>query len=397
MTDALLEISEREPAKADEILLKSVKDPTGRMRKSFQKLTVDHQLILVALLDAGYLPTDESLYEKFVGLAGGSRPAFDVHLDDLIGTFIKRRVLHPTATAEVLSWIHPSYRDLIIDELVQRPELRQTFVLNASPQGVALAVSESGGGEGRREFPLLGDTESVETLIERCRQLAVTADQDDALATLETLRSAIKGGRAPAAVARRLPEAATEVARLIVQRWCGDDSVLDGRELIAYFKLVDVVADIPLPPVEGVWAWLCEVVEYEIESGEMSSLELVERWSKLRDVIDQHYPGFAETEKFGQMDAATSSRVFAFADEQSGRRPWSADYDDAEHEANNLRAFSDLVAAIDRGGDHVSISEKLTEASDEFKALMPEESEMSYERERPDGSDFSVDEFFADL
>jgi hypothetical protein len=397
MTPVFLDMAEREPLKADEILLKSVKDPTSRMRKSFQRLTGDHQLILVALLDAGYFPTDDVLYTKFAALRGGSRPVFDIYLDDLIGTFVKRRAVPLTTGEEIVSWIHPSYRDLVIDELVQRPELRRTFVLNASPQGVALAVSESGGGEGQREFPLLGDPASIDALVERCRQLATTGDQDDALETLETLCSAIKGGRAPASVAMRLPRAATEVATLIVQRWCANEALLDGSELISYFKLAKVFGDVPLPPIESVWVWLSEVVGSEIDDGEMDSFEIIARWSRLRDVIDEYYTAFAESERFRQIDAATSQRIFDFADEWSGRRPATTNYDDPEHEANRLSAFSDLVMMIDRDGDYLPLSERLTEASDEFKALIPEESDLSFDRESPESSEFSVDEFFADL
>ena len=54
-----------------------------------------------------------------------------------------------------IDWIHPSCRDLVIEELTSEPTLQAKFVEKMSLQGIKLSVSDSGGVTGERRLPLL--------------------------------------------------------------------------------------------------------------------------------------------------------------------------------------------------------------------------------------------------
>src|ERR687885_217582 len=56
-----------------------------------------------------------------------------------------------------VTWVHPSWRDLVIDELVLDAAARKEFLENCSVDGLLLALSTGGGRAGTRSLPLLVD------------------------------------------------------------------------------------------------------------------------------------------------------------------------------------------------------------------------------------------------
>ena len=61
-------------------------------------------------------------------------------LDELREAFIK-------GDAEI-DWMHPSYRDLVIDELARDAHLQQAFLSSTGLGGIKLAISDTGGASG---------------------------------------------------------------------------------------------------------------------------------------------------------------------------------------------------------------------------------------------------------
>jgi len=52
-------------------------------------------------------------------------------------------------------WMHPSWRDLVIEHLVTNTAARRSFLRRCGVNGIMLALSGSGGKEGKRNLPLL--------------------------------------------------------------------------------------------------------------------------------------------------------------------------------------------------------------------------------------------------
>ena len=56
-----------------------------------------------------------------------------------------------------VGWVHPSWRDLVIEELATDADARRAFLRDCSVEGVLLALSTGGGVTGERSLPLLID------------------------------------------------------------------------------------------------------------------------------------------------------------------------------------------------------------------------------------------------
>jgi hypothetical protein len=76
--------------------------------------------------------------------------------------------------ADEINWIHPSCRDLAIDELSEHQYDRQKFLATCSEKGLALATSLAGGAKGQRQLPLLQTDEDWRCFTVRAEQLCVS-------------------------------------------------------------------------------------------------------------------------------------------------------------------------------------------------------------------------------
>ena len=54
-----------------------------------------------------------------------------------------------------VDWVHPSWRDLVIESLADDAAARRHFLARCGVDGAALALSGGGGAAGERERPLL--------------------------------------------------------------------------------------------------------------------------------------------------------------------------------------------------------------------------------------------------
>ncbi len=76
--------------------------------------------------------------------------------------------------AEHIDWIHPSCRDLAIEELAQSRKYRQQFLTNCSEAGLFLACSLAGGATGKRQLPLLQNSDDWADFSSRAQDLIVS-------------------------------------------------------------------------------------------------------------------------------------------------------------------------------------------------------------------------------
>lgn len=120
-----------------------IRNPSKAMRRSFRSLEQQYRLVLIALLDCDRSGTLYRLSSSFGRLYGGSIGETLLGLvDDLLGVFL--RPTQPVAPLGLnwyvqVDWIHPSFRDLVIDELSADDDLRRRFLRTASVTGIALA------------------------------------------------------------------------------------------------------------------------------------------------------------------------------------------------------------------------------------------------------------------
>ncbi len=132
-------------------------NPTKGMRVSFRKLPIPHRWLLYALLEAdrvaGLAKSRRSLVERYRELCPkGDQHPYERVLDELTQAFVRK---FSAIYGQTIDWIHPSCRDLAIEELSECEQDRARFLQNCSETGLVLASSVGGGLKGERDLPLL--------------------------------------------------------------------------------------------------------------------------------------------------------------------------------------------------------------------------------------------------
>jgi hypothetical protein len=167
-----LEGADAPVARADvgEAVSAEIREPTDAMATSLAALPPDYRALLVALLDAPPGPVaerDVAAAARRHGDEGLRRRLADV-IDRLTDHFL--RLVPP----QRVTWVHPSWRDLVIDHLAGDPLARRRFLERCSLD-VLLALSVGGGATGERRFPLLVALEPRRARSSRPRVVGMTA------------------------------------------------------------------------------------------------------------------------------------------------------------------------------------------------------------------------------
>ncbi|HEY5431683.1 MAG TPA: hypothetical protein VIK04_21405 [Solirubrobacteraceae bacterium] len=155
-------------------LERELASPTEAMRTSFRALEREHRELLIALLDAPAGLIDERELAATVRRhhAGGlSRPPGEL-IDRLTDHFLR-------VTPLGIGWVHPSWRDLVIDELREDAAARGRFLDACSLHGTMLALSQEGGIAGERTLPLLVSDADWDRLGDRLDHLVAELEDQD--------------------------------------------------------------------------------------------------------------------------------------------------------------------------------------------------------------------------
>src|SRR5205823_5145497 len=139
----------------------NLQDPTHEMRVAFERLTKVHKVLLFALIDVdsnSVLTQRHDLTSLATKLVPASDDAdFNRLLRELSEGFLRinQVKIDVNRTCHQVQWIHPSCRDLAIEELGRSHQFRQKFLRECSLSGVEVAISIGGGAAGDRTLPLL--------------------------------------------------------------------------------------------------------------------------------------------------------------------------------------------------------------------------------------------------
>jgi hypothetical protein len=90
-----------------------------------------------------------------------------------------------------VAWVHPTWRDLVIERLAGDAQLRRHFLAHCGPHGIALALSTGGGARGERQLPLICDDEDWDAVGDRIYALAPDLEHAEAAAVLTAVRGAL--------------------------------------------------------------------------------------------------------------------------------------------------------------------------------------------------------------
>jgi len=133
VVDALPELTTRSKAgtikkeKLAHEISESISNPTDRMRKAYLKLDEQQRWLLIALLESGYGTSPEDLEETARRFIDPHRPIAD-EIQLLREGFIEESEFFGTTC---IDWIHPSYRDLVIEQLEKDEAMCERFLHSA--------------------------------------------------------------------------------------------------------------------------------------------------------------------------------------------------------------------------------------------------------------------------
>jgi hypothetical protein len=274
------------PSAADLVLLvdAAIREPTAAMSASFHGLEPSQRAALVALLDsqAGHVSERElaAAVRRHFGMAIGQRP--DQLIDRLTDHFVR------VGDGGVVTWVHPSWRDLVIDELSADRALRQQFIASSSLDGLLLALSVAGGPEGERVLPLLPADEDWDHLCDRLSQLIPDLDEPSTkrllVAFAEALDAVEKGRR------RELEATIEETLRLLVRKWTRERATPPVGLVRDWLALRSRVREQPpLPDLAAAWF---EVVPATGGARAVTAAELADfgEWVGLVELLHEQAP-----------------------------------------------------------------------------------------------------------
>jgi hypothetical protein len=267
-----------------EILELELAAPTEAMRTSLRALGEEHRNLLVALLDGPGGLIDERALAAIMRRhqpGGLSRPPHEL-IDRLCDHFVR-------VTPLGIGWVHPSWRDLIIDELREDRVARRRFLEACGLYGALLALSQEGGATGARELPLMVDDGDWSVLSDRLVELAGELEDQELTQLLLSLRELHTITMDPACrwEARRL---AVDVLTALAVRWDGQPRPMSAG-LIGHWYALRAWAEVAVaaPAVSRTWAELYPVLGAEA-TVDRSELVRADEWLALAQTLSAHDP-----------------------------------------------------------------------------------------------------------
>jgi len=271
-------------ARADvgEAVSAEIREPTEAMATSLAALPPEYRGLMVALLDAPPGPVAERDVSAAARrhLDGGLRRRPVDLVDRMTDHFL--RLVPP----QRVTWVHPSWRDLVIDHLAGDPAARHRFLKRCSLEGLLLALSVGGGATGARQFPLLVADADWDTATDRLGELIPALEDTQLVRLLASLDAAVQ---APTD-ARVRSEARALSERCVV----AIRDQLDGRRTTISIALLEnwyTLADslgggFPRPRIAATWIELLPTES--IGTSTVGDLVRIEEWLRLARVLADH-------------------------------------------------------------------------------------------------------------
>jgi hypothetical protein len=290
------------PERARDELERELESPTDAMRTSFQALGTEHRELLIALLDAPQGLIDERELVVIVRrhhVGGLSRPPREL-IDRLTDHFLR-------VTPLGVGWVHPSWRDLVVDQLREDAAARQCFLDVCGLHGAMLALSQAGGVAGERTLPLLVDDSDWDRLADR--MIALIGQLEDQ--ELAQLLLALEGLRAldiPRTQKLEVRNLAASLLTAIAKRWDQEHRPLSPSVLEHWYTLKDwAPGPIREPQLKLTWAELYPASPLRLL--DRSELVRTDEWLSLAQTLRVHAPETLDDLGFSGRDQHRLTRL----------------------------------------------------------------------------------------
>jgi hypothetical protein len=282
--ERLLELARGAPesSEVERVVAEEMRRPTAAMAASFRALAAEHRAVLVALLDAS--PGAVAERELVAAVRRHSHESFTRAPSELVDRLTDHfvRLVEPANVA----WVRPSWRDVVIEELVRDRDARRKFLRDSSLEGLLLALSSAGGQAGERTLPLLLEDADWDALAGRIGSLAAELDGP----SLTRLLVALAEARLAAPAEREeLDALASYALTLVARRWNEARAVVPVGLLSVWFRLAAALPEDPVRP-ELATTWIELLPTDGPDFDDAGELARFDEWTALADLLSGHAP-----------------------------------------------------------------------------------------------------------
>jgi hypothetical protein len=374
----------------------AIRNPTDRMRKTFQKLSIGHKWVLISLFESGRRAEMKNVEKIYRIRVSEEKDPFNAILDDLREAFVTVR------GGYYIDWIHPSYRDLVIEELAADNMLRQRVLTSITLSGLKVAVSDTSGPLGEQKYPLIVSASDWKLLCEGCVKLVGTGLPPIATDALEVLGSAAQS--ATLDVRHELSQIIDRVCEVVRERWDVNREPPTARQLLTFCQTSLLASRLPaLPRFERSWETSEEHVRSNLAKWEVAKKvdsDVLDEWIKLAYVIAQNEPRFLLQKQFPEKYHDVLNRIQDIIISELSQEEefdFPDGYMEAASRCDQLVSVVENMEQLDLMQSNIasSLQERLQDRSEDYSARAREMQEIDREYE-PD-YDRSVSEEIFDL
>ena len=196
-----------------------------------------------------------------------------------------------------IDWMHPSWRDLVIEELATDSAAREHFLKNCGPPGFLLALSVAGGATGGRVMPLLCSAKDWAALSDAVPRV-LGFSQGASTKVLATLYAALSASPKLHATTSPMGRFADHVLSVLRELWANNHLQPTASEVERYYMISQVLDPLPPGPIlKLIWtrSWnACNKQLANFETDERwPALNEIQNWLHLVQVIIENEPRFA--------------------------------------------------------------------------------------------------------
>jgi hypothetical protein len=309
----------------------------------------------------------------------------------------------------VVQWIHPSYRDLVIEQLSLDVALRSRFLQVMNLEGIKLTVSQAGGGRGDRKMPLLVSGNDWTLLSARSLQVLDSLEIPNAVSMLRVFRSAMVD--ATGADRMRLSAILGSCCDAIRRRLDAAQDVIRSGQLRELFESTIMVDPLPaLPQLGPTWkaatSALRTTIKDSIDESTSIDEEVVDEWARLAELLQTNEPRFMRQAGYPQAFADDIAQLAGLVRQEAGAE--ADDIEDLLAEAERMdtleKAMKKLMDLFPKLRDELSELASAVSSQEDYLRQAYRESNP-YEDEGYDGGEvrqsasktFDIDELFIDL
>jgi hypothetical protein len=391
---------------------RAVDNPTERSTTTYRALPMGHKWALVAILEAGAYASTPGTREAFDRLCpAGPHESFESAIDQLTEAFVK--ISRPYAAldefpeeAEQIGWIHPSYRDVVIDQLASDPDMASRFIANTNLAGINLILA-NGGGHGDRRLPFLTSPKAWQALADRALALSRSLQPPQLASLLALISDALETAQSEDSK-ERLNALGTDVCAVALRRWAESSAVLNPEILNIYLRATTLFTPLcPAPDLRRTWnaalsSFQAEIdsvddpeVLWPMETPDFLQIAKIVKSLEPRFLVQQKFPEELDTYFDRLMELARSGEAADLRGESPG------DLRGESARLSQLALCADLTAElVPRLRDQATeLRQKLnaaaSSASREADSL--EDSDENYDPDPRSPSADDIDQLFQDL